>query len=230
MARKQKWRPRSSTLSPSLYHLSSHWLLLMSQARFYVHIALVRLALEKHVLIFTLLFALDTYFKQAESNEPCTTQLCQWMPPSMQPVEFAMVADIDFSVPKPSASTCSASTSPPVSVSLIFQKLSVPKPTVGKLEEFHSQLAALQPVVNQQFCLLVSDMLKHMFRVHLCHCPYPSLTCFGEEMLDAPFINLLDGYEEIFSSIQHYFKLVASLPLSLALLCRAMHTSHQCLL
>ena len=48
--------------------------------------------------ISALLFDLEATTKM-KKNASCTSQLCSWLPPSMQKVEYAPISHIDFSTP-----------------------------------------------------------------------------------------------------------------------------------
>ncbi len=44
------------------------------------------------------LFAVDAY-NRLSKDDACTSQLCAWLPLSMQNVEYASISDIDFTAP-----------------------------------------------------------------------------------------------------------------------------------
>ena len=50
--------------------------------------------------ISALLFALEAHTRLVQGNSACTSQLCQWLPPSLQPVDYCRIVDMDLSVPK----------------------------------------------------------------------------------------------------------------------------------
>ena len=48
--------------------------------------------------IAAVLFAVETYNRLNKDNA-CTSQLCAWLPPNMQNVKYAPIAEIDFTAP-----------------------------------------------------------------------------------------------------------------------------------
>ena len=48
--------------------------------------------------IAAILFAIETY-NRLSNNDDCTSQLCAWLPPTLQNVHFAPIAEIDFNSP-----------------------------------------------------------------------------------------------------------------------------------
>ena len=48
--------------------------------------------------IAAILFAIETY-NRLSNNDACTSQLCAWLPPTLQNVHFAPIAEIDFTSP-----------------------------------------------------------------------------------------------------------------------------------
>ena len=97
--------------------------------------------------ISALMFVLEANTKM-QNNVSCTSQLCSWLPPSMQKVEYAPISRIDFSTPAKKRKSMMndgsvemyKSAAVPASSSSISK---VPKPTQDELDDLYRQLESI---------------------------------------------------------------------------------------
>ncbi len=82
------------------------------------------------------LFTVDAHSRFSK-DDACTSQLCAWLPPSMQNVEYASISDIDFTAPATKRKRNSESQAD----HLISSNQSVPAPSIEELSIFYKSLS-----------------------------------------------------------------------------------------
>ena len=151
--------------------------------------------------ISALLFVLEATTKM-KKNGSCTSQLCSWLPPSMQ-VEYAPISHIDFSTPAKKRRSmiddesvelykCAAA---PASSS------KVPKPTQDELNDLYKQLDGIgrRPVL---LSILPGYSDKFVPESETGILPPTLSSLFNEEFLELSYLELLKTCEESFASIR----------------------------
>ena len=152
--------------------------------------------------ISALLFVLEATTKM-KKNVSCTSQLCSWLPPSMQKVEYAPVSHIDFSTPSKKRRSMIddecvelyKSAAAPASSS------KVPKPTQDELNDLYKQLDGIgrRPVL---LSILPGYSDKFVPESETGILPPTLLSLFNEEFLELSYLELLKTCEENFASIR----------------------------
>ena len=108
--------------------------------------------------ISVLMFVMEANIKM-QKNVSCTSQLCSWLLPSMQKVEYTPLSHINFSTPSKRKSMMNEgsvemykSAAAPASSSSI-SKVHVPKPTQDELDDLYRQLESIgrKPVLLSIF-------------------------------------------------------------------------------
>ncbi len=167
--------------------------------------------------ISALLFALEAHTKLVQDSA-CTSRSCQWLPPSLQPVNYCKIVDMDFSAPKEkrvctSHHAVTDTSAGAVSVSSQSSHVS----TASKVSSRScTRLAAARPPSSAElsaFCTTLSEVSKPAVLSIVpgyadaylpntpADVPPPLTTLYDERMLEASFVDLLDHCEHVFRSI-----------------------------
>ena len=142
--------------------------------------------------ISALLFALEAHTRLVQGNSACTSQLCQWLPPSLQPVDYCRIVDMDLSVPK---------RHPPPSTEAVAAKVaktSTPAPSVSELSAFYDKLAE---VSTPAFLSIVPGYADAYVPKETAGVPRPLSDLYDPKMLEVSFVKLLAHCEKIYQSI-----------------------------
>jgi len=152
--------------------------------------------------IAALLFVLEANTKMRK-NTSCTSQLCSWLPPSMQKVEYAPVSSMNFSTPSKKRkimhdSINDGSTAAEPATSSSISK--VPKPTKDELDDRYRQLESTgrRPVL---LSILPGYCDKFVPQSETGVLPPTLSTLFKNEFLQLSYPELLKECEESFLSI-----------------------------
>ena len=141
--------------------------------------------------ILALMFVLEANTKMRK-NVSCTSQLCSWLPPSMQKVEFAPISRIDFSTPAKKRKSMMndgsfemyKSAAAPVSSSSISK---VPKPIQDELDDLYRQLESIgrRPVL---LLILPGYCDKFVPECEVGTLPPTLSSLFSEEFLELSYV------------------------------------------
>lgn len=145
--------------------------------------------------IAAILFTLVSH-SEAVLQASCTSQPCQWLPPSLQPVEYKRVAEMDFTSPakklKHAATSASAESTPSTT------KPAATSPTTSELGEFYKQLAEVGKPAVLSAVPGYSDAYASKRPPNV---PPPLSDLYDESMLAASYVDMLEHCETIFASI-----------------------------
>ncbi len=144
--------------------------------------------------IAAVLFAVESYNK-LNQDKACTSQLCAWLPPTMQHVQYAPIARINCTAPitKWKRELCSDEQASPQSV-----RKSVAPPSHKELSTFYEALSktgkpavlSLHPDYSDSYVLDHSKLST------------PLSSLLNEECSELPYDELLVKCEEVFEKIQ----------------------------
>ena len=152
--------------------------------------------------ISALLFVLEATTKM-KKNVSCTSQLCSWLPPSMQKVEYAPVSHINFSTPAKKRRSMIDDESVELykSAAAPASSSKIPKPTQDELNDLYKQLDGIgrRPVL---LSILPGYSDKFVPESETGILPPTLLSLFNEEFLELSYLELLKTCEESFASIR----------------------------
>ena len=137
------------------------------------------------------LFAVETYNRLNRDNS-CTSQLCAWLPSTMQNVKYAPNAEIDFTAPSTKRRKVTWNQS--------FEQVSSLQkspPTDKELSCFYEALSKTAKPALLSLHLKYSDS----YIVDYSKLSTPLSSLFDEKCLELPY-ELLEKYEEAFYKIQ----------------------------
>lgn len=148
--------------------------------------------------IAALLFTVETH-NRLYSDTACTSQLCAWLPPSLQSVNFAPISDINFTTPatkrkKAATHTPQKDCSEP---SPRKKKFVVPSPSEEEMKTFFKELSktgkpALLSII-QEHC---DDYVQDYSTLST-----PLSALFEESCMSLPYSDLLKKCELVFNNL-----------------------------
>ena len=148
--------------------------------------------------IAAILFAVETYSRLSK-DDACTSQLCAWLPPAIQNVHFAPIAEIDFTAPSTKRKrSMSQLESPHQETTQKSRSPVVPPPSNEELSTFYEALSKTgKPAV-------LSLHQKYSDAYVLDHSKLSTPLCFlfDENYLELQYTELLQKCEEVFDTIQ----------------------------
>ena len=140
--------------------------------------------------IAALLFTLVARTDFVKENSACTSTQCQWIAPSLQPVQYARICEMDFAAPSSKRTKPAAA-----SVEVTTQLPTYTVPTTSEVNEFFSGLASTQS--KPGILSIVPGFCERYVPTRPAGFPAYITDLYDEAMLDASLDVLLNRCDDV---------------------------------